>query len=315
MSESADFDSILEKLSGTGGAGAPAATDPMMQMMMLQMQQDRADRRASRDTMLQMIGTLAPVLLPMLFKKEADPVMMTLLQGMMTKNNDNTQTQVMLDMMRNNASVGMEQLKAAMLSIIETKDTLHKKALDEALESGSAPESGPAAILRELRLGLGALAGSALLPTTASAPALPAPTTSAPAGNNPAQKPRHPVAVVLYQMRAVQTGEIKKEQQPAAIAAMVTVALQDEGLINVLGSGDIQQVVEYCMPHIKADAKLISWVSTDGVAVWVDHFVQRRFIPLVDAALDDGEGDDETEEDSGAEPETLTAEDAKHVGP
>ena len=296
-----DFDTILERLGG-GGGGA-AAADPMLTMMMMQMQNDRADRAAARQTMMQLATAVLPAVLPLLFKKDADPLVMTLLQGTLAKNNDGEQLKQMLQMMAAANQMTMEQLKSSLLSIMEMKDQQTKKLLeDRASEDDDEPKSGPAAIMQEVRLGLTALAGLAGSAPAPAAPALPAPAAGAAPAPNPSKPRQPPVVVLLHQMRGIQTGEITGNLG-AAWAAMATIALQDPQLLAAIDSDDIQQVVAYCQPHIVADPKLLQWVSGDGVAAWVDQMVQRKLIPLIDVARDDGT-------DDGQEPEELTAEDA-----
>lgn len=300
-----DFDTILERLGGGGGAGASA--DPMLTMMMMQMQNDRADRAAQRQTMLQLATAVLPAVLPLLFKKDADPLVMTLLQGTLAKNNDGEQLKQMLQMMAAANQMTMEQLKSSLLSIMEMKDAQTKKMLEDREGDDEEPKSGPAAIMQEVRLGLSALAGLAgSAPAQPTQAALPAPQAGQPAQNPPPQQRQRPapVVVVLHQLRGIQTGEITGNLG-AAWAAMATTALQDPGLLAALDTDDIQQVVAYCQPHIVADPKLLEWVSKDGVAAWIDQIVQRKLIPLIDVARDDGSDDS-----ADGEPEELTAEDA-----
>lgn len=296
-----DLDSILAALKGPS-AGAPGAIDPMA-MMMMQMQQDRADRAASRQTMLQMVTVLGPILVPMLFKKEQDPVLMALLSGLMNKKDDGEQFKSMLQMMAAGNQMTMEQMKQGLFSVMEMKDQQTKKLLEEASERGDdGPASGPAAIMREIRLGLGSVVSmlpqnQAAVPN-ASAPTtnLPAPTAGQPAPAAVNRPP--PIAVVLAQLQAIQTGKVK--ESPATWAALSTVALQDEALLQALddcNDDDLQPLFAYCLPHLKASAPLMAWVSVEGVAAWIDDRVKRKLLPLIDAARDDGEeGGEEGEE-------------------
>lgn len=299
-----DFDSILERLGG-GGSNAGSA-DPMMTMMLMQMQNDRADRAAQRQTMLQLATAVLPAVLPLLFKKDADPLVMTLLQGTLAKNNDGEQLKQMLQMMAAANQMTMEQLKSSLLSIMEMKDQQTKKMLEDRAEDDEEPKSGPAAIMQEVRLGLTALAGLAGSAPVAPSPAQPSaalPAPGHPAANPQPQRQRQPpVVVLLHQMRGIQTGEITGNLG-AAWAAMATIALQDPQLLAAIDSDDIQQVVAYCQPHIVADPKLLQWVSGEGVAAWIDAMVQRRLIPLIDVARDDGTDDG----DGGGDPEELNA--------
>lgn len=300
-----DFDSILERLGG--GAGGTSSADPMLTMMMMQMQNDRADRAAQRQTMLQLATAILPAVLPLLFKKDADPLVMTLLQGTLAKNNDGEQLKQMLQMMAAANQMTMEQLKSSLLSIMDMKDQQTKRMLEEARsEDDDEPKSGPAAIMQEVRLGLTALAGLAGSAPQQTQPALPAPQPGAPTAANPQpQRPRQPpVVVLLHQMRGIQTGEITGNLG-ASWAAMATIALQDPQLLAAIDSDDIQQVVAYCQPHIVADPKLLAWVSGDGVAAWIDAMVQRKLIPMIDVARDDGT--DDGEGDGGTDPEELNA--------
>lgn len=266
-----DLDSILSALSGPSN-NAGGSVDPMMQMMMMQLQQDRADRAASRQTMIQMVTALAPILVPVLFKKDADPVLMTLLQGMMSKNNDGEQFKAMLQMMQASSQMSMDQMKTTMLSILETKDSLHKKALEDALERAedAEPASGPAAILKELRLGLGGIAG--LMASAPAQPALPQPAQPAKlaapqsAAPNPGQ-PLPPIAVILHRLQGIQTGAIKAT--PAVWAALATVACQDGALLQAVDDctdDDLQPLMAYCAPHIQNDPKLLAWITQPGIA-------------------------------------------------
>lgn len=302
-----DFDNILERLGG--GGGNAGAADPMMTMMMMQMQNDRADRAAQRQTMLQLATAVLPAVLPLLFKKDADPLVMTLLQGTLAKNNDGEQLKQMLQMMAAANQMTMEQLKSSLLSIMEMKDAQTKKMLaDRDDDDDSEPKSGPAAIMQEVRLGLTALAGLGLGGGAPAAPAQPQaalPAPGQPAAPNPGRPRQAPVVVLLHQMRGIQTGEITGNLG-AAWAAMATIALQDPGLLAAIDSDDIQQVVAYCQPHIVADPKLLQWVSGEGVATWVDQMVQRKLIPLLDVARDDGTDEDDT----APEPEELNADNA-----
>lgn len=318
-----DFDNILEKLGG--GGGNAGAVDPMLTMMMMQMQNDRADRAAQRQTMMQLATAVLPAVLPLLFKKDADPLVMTLLQGTLAKNNDGEQLKQMLQMMAAANQMTMEQLKSSLLSIMEMKDAQTKKMLEDRDDADDEPKSGPAAIMQEVRLGLSALAGLAGSAQPQPQAALPAPNgvcgvcrtpfenglqmCKCMGARNPAPaRPRQPpVVVLLHQMRGVQTGEITGNLG-ASWAAMATIALQDPALLAAIDSDDIQQVVAYCQPFIVADPKLLAWVSGDGVATWIDAMVQRKLIPMIDVARDDGSDDDQ-------EPEELTAEDAAGAAP
>ncbi len=323
-----DLDSILEALKGPSAA-APGAIDPMA-MMMMQMQNDRADRAASRQMMLQLITGIAPLILPMLMqKKEADPIMMTLLSSLLGKKDDGEQLKSMLQMMAAGNQMTMEQMKSSLLSIMEMKDQQTKKLLEEASERGDdGPASGPAAIMREIRLGLGAAIN--LLPQQ---PQQPAQVASVPNlmhttmdkvsckrcgtayvdgrqackcadAQAPAQRPP-PIAVVLAQLQAIQTGKVK--ESPATWAALSTVALQDDALLAALddcAEDDLQPLFAYCLPHLKASQTLMAWVSAEGVPAWIDDRVKRKLLPLIDAARDDGE--EEAEEDP-AEPAAVPA--------
>lgn len=301
-----DFDNILERLGG--GSGNAGSADPMMTMMMMQMQNDRADRAAQRQTMMQLATAVLPAVLPLLFKKDADPLVMTLLQGTLAKNNDGEQLKQMLQMMAAANQMTMEQLKSSLLSIMDMKDQQTKKMLEDARsDDNDEPKSGPAAIMQEVRLGLSALAsfaGSQPQPQ----PNQPQAALPAPAGNNPQpSRPRQPpVVVVLHQMRGIQTGEITGNLG-ASWAAVATIALQDPQLLAAIDSDDIQQVVAYCQPFIVADPKLLEWVGREGVASWVDQMVQRKLIPLLDVARDDGSDEDEN---NTGEPEELSVDDA-----
>jgi len=301
-----DFDNILDRMSGASAGGPGGAGDPMMTMMLMQMQNDRADRAASRQTMMQLATAVLPAVLPLLFKKDADPVMMTLLQGLLTKNNDGEQFKSMLQLMQASSQMTMDQLKSSLLSIMDMKDQQTKKMLEDARSGNDddEPKSGPAAIMQEVRLGLTALAGLSMSAPPAS-PALPAPADE-PVAANPRQR-QPAVVVLLHQLRGVQTGEIKGNLG-ASWAAMATIALQDPQLLAAIDSDDIQQVVAYCQPHIVADPKLLQWVSGAGVASWIDAMVQRKLIPMIDVARDDGSDDDE----SGEEPEVLSASNTDH---
>lgn len=306
----ADFDTMMERLTG-GGTAAPAGADPMLQMMMMQMQSDRADRAASRQTMIQMITSIAPLIIPLLFKKDADPVMMTLLQGLMAKNNDGEQTKAMLQMMAAGNQMTMEQMRTSLMSIMEMKDQQTKKMLEDRAESDDdGPKEGAAGLIHEIRMGLGSL-----VPLIAGAPpAAPAQTANLPApAANPAQnqqrQPKPPVVVVLNQMKGIQTGQIKKTEHAAALAAMVTVALQDAKLIEAFDTGDINEVVAYCVPFISTEPKLMTWLQSPGVGEWVNRYVEDRLGPMLDVARDLEEPADDTERSQSGpddnEPEEL----------
>lgn len=323
-----DLDSILATMnaqpatSDSGGGG-----NMMIQMMMLQMERDRSDRAASRQTMLQLVTALAPLILPMLLgKKEADPVLMTVLSGLMAKNNDGEQLKSFMQMMAAASQMSMDQMKTSLLSIMEIKDAQTKKMLDEAHQRGGdddGPASGPAAIMREIRLGLGSLVAVAgpAQPTTEAPAALPAPAAGAgagaPAAANPGQPKRPqapPVVVLLHQLRAIQTGAVKAT--PATWAALATVALQDPALIQACddcSEDDLQPLLAYCAPHVQQDTKvLLPWITTPGVAQWVDKVVRSKLLPMIDAARDDDQGDED--QTDGDEPETLDVNAADAAG-
>lgn len=309
-----DFDSILEAIKGPAASGG--SIDPTT-LMLMQMQQDRADRAASRQMMLQMVTALAPLLLPMFMgKKEADPLLMTVLQSVLGKQSNTDQLKEFMQMMAAASNMSMEQMKQSMLSIMELKDTQTKKMLEDARSGGdddSGALSGPAAIMREIRLGLGSVVGMlpANQPAAPAAPqaALPAPGAAQPAAQNPGQRPP-PIVVVLHQLQAIQTGKVK--DNPATWTALSCVALQDQQLLSVLddcSDDDLQPLLAYCLPHIKASQALAQWISTAGVPEWIDTKVRKKLFPLIDAARDD-EPDDSQDEllqppTPGDEPEEL----------
>lgn len=321
-----DLDSILEAIKGPNAAGGGGGMDPMT-LMLMQMQNDRADRAASRQMTIQMVTALAPLVLPMfLGKKEADPIMMTLLSGLLNKNNDGEQLKNFMQMMSAATNMSMEQMKTSMLGIMELKDQQTKKMLEDVgNRDDDGPASGPAAIMREIRLGLGSISGlmaPAAEPAAAAPIALPAPGAAAANPAAPAAKRAPPIVVVLHQLHAIQSGKIK--ETPAVWAALSTVALQDDALLQALddcSEDDLQPLFAYCLPHLKASPVLMGWVSADGVAAWVDKKVKAKLMPLIDAARDDGEDDGEdngdTESpvaasaDTGTEPEVLQPEAAE----
>ncbi len=334
MSEDLDLDKILEAIKGPSGGAGGGGMD-MATLMVMQMQNDRADRAASRQMMMQLVTAIAPLLLPMLMqKKEADPILMTVLSSVLGKQNDGAQLQQFMQMMSAATNMSMEQMKTSMLGIMELKDQQTKKMLEERGEDDGDGGSPAAAIMREVRLGLGAVVG--MLPSAQPQPqpaqvtmhppaALPAPGSSParPAGQRPP-----PVVVVLHQLQAIQSGKVK--ESPASWAALSTVALQDDALLTALDDctdEDLQPLFQYCLPHLQVKAAdgsqpLLTWVQQDGVATWIDDRVRRKLLPLIDAARDDGEGDGEAAPDApvdgmhpmpnpadvGTEPEVLQPE-------
>lgn len=288
----------------------------------------REDRRrdadeARRSDMMKMLIGLGTTILPALLNKGPDPLVATLLQATIAKSGSGAdEFRNMMEMQRQQSAAAMDSLKTALLGVMTVKDELHKQTIGELIDKlDNAGEGdsggGVAGTLREIRLALGAVAGiSGASPARADNPAIAAPSESVaenpgaqgrPAGQ-PAPPARRPVEVVLYQLMALQQGKVAKPK--LARAAMGTVALQDEELTKLLLSEEpdaMARLMDYCQPAVVKDQALLQWITSDGVAEWVEAYVRDQLCPLIDelAGEADAETDEEGEED-GQEPETLT---------
>jgi hypothetical protein len=322
MSDVPDLDAVLERFK-EGGKAEATDLDKLLAIKKLELDaaerrlaQEKEDRRTEREearraeTMKMIIG-LGSTLLPALLNK---PTMDPALLAMLSNRNGADEFKNMMEMQRQQAAQSMESLKTALLGIMSTKDEMHKRLLEDALEraedGGGESSGGFAGTLRELRLSLGALGGAGILAGAASAPA-PAPALPAPSANgeNPPPRPAprapaHPVVTVMRQLKLFQEGKVTK---PAlARAALVTVVLQDDELARLITAGDGNELFSYCAPHVGQHADLMQWIQIPGVAEWLELFIGDRLAPLVEEAMDDGEGDDgEDETVDDAEPEMI----------
>ena len=315
-----NLDAILEKLTAPAGAAdAGAAETSSIERLikleeMRQAAQDRRDARereerreerteAARSDQMKMILALATSILPSIMKRETDPALMAIITATIGKSGSGEEMRSILEMQRQQSAATMDLQLKSLLSVIATKDELNKKVLEDVMsrqdEGGDGGgSSGVAGIMKEVRLGLSAVGGmlggsrpaEPQAPLSLNPPA-PAATTDAPKQTS---GPRHPVLVVLHQLKALQEGKVGKPL--VARAAMVTVALNDEGLIDALLSDDGEDVYAYCLPHVKNDAVLIAWLQAPGVGEWLKNYLETQLVPQVDMAVngfeDDGENAD-----------------------
>ena len=311
-----ELDSFLEKLGGGGGNND--SMNPMLLMLMQQMRDDRAERRAADDRRQSMLLGLAPVLAPLiagLFNKQPDPLMLEVVRGAISGKDQSAQMTAMQEAQRAASAAALEQTRAMFTSVMEMKDDLNAKMMEKALESqtDAGAEGGPAAIMREVRLGLSALASMRqTAPVSADVPALAGPAASAttpaqPAGDaaDKTAPRRSVVAVVLHTMKQLQENAIPR---PAlAHASVIAVALNDEELTRLLVDGDEAAVIDYCLPTVSADPELMGWVNRRGVGAWISAYVNKRLaVGVADAVASDAElAADEGADDDDAEPEVL----------
>lgn len=325
INDDSNFDSLVDNLKKSAGSGG--AADVVLELEKLR--QEREDKRAERAEQIRreeraeakqaefnkLLLGLATSLLPSLLNKGTDPAIIALMSN---KGGNLEEVKAIMDLQRSAAQQQAQMMQQSFLEILKTKEEFNQQMLAKAMENGgdSGEEVGGfAGTLREVRLALGALAPNGLGAPAATAPGLPAPTeapTSGSAAPTPPPAPparaAAPAATVLHQLKALQEGKMKAK--PAIMrAALVTVTLQDEALVEALLSEDADRLLSYCAPFVQADAALMEWVQRDGVIPWLTDYIDRIMIPLVEAALDDGTEPDEEETDDskpvGKEPETL----------
>jgi hypothetical protein len=317
------FDALLDNLKkSANGDGAAVVLE------LEKLRQEREDKRAERAEqqrreeraeakqaeMNKLLLGLAASLLPSLLNKGTDPALLALIGS---KGNNLDEVKAIIDLQRSAAVQQAEMMQRSFLEILKTKEEFHQQMLTKAIESagegGGEEVGGFAGTLREVRLALGALAPNGLGAPTTPAPAIAAPASDAsapneaPKGPNPppaqpaAAKRAAPCATVLHQLKALQEGAMKAK--PAVMrAALVTVTLQDDKLVDALMSEDGEQLMAYCQPFVLEDAVLLEWIQKPGVAEWLTDYIERILVPLVEAALDEGDEDDG---DETSEPETL----------
>lgn len=304
-------DQILENLTAApaGANPADAGIDKLIKLEELRRQerkedaerereQRREDREAARasDQMKMIIG-LATTLLPMM-NRGTDPALIAAL----TNRGSGEEMKSILEMQRQQAAAQQDMQLKSFMSIIAVKDELNKQVLSDVINrqeesDGGAGAGGVAGIMREVRLGLGAVGGilGGRQPAPVEVPALSPPTPdSQPTQQAPQQQQQkarqHPVVIILKQLKAMQEGKVSKPL--VARAAMVTVALNDEGLIDALLSDQEDDVFAYCLPHVRSESDLVAWLQGPGVTDWLGNYLKNQLIPQVDMAVN---GFDETE--------------------
>lgn len=319
-----NLDAILEKLTAPAGAAdaGTAETASIERLIKLeemrQAAQDRRDARereekreeraeAARGDQMKMILALATSILPTIMKRETDPALMAIISATINKSGSGEEMRSILEMQRQQSAATMDLQLKSLLSVIATKDELNKKVLEDVMsrQDGEAEggSSGVAGIMKEVRLGLSAVGGMlggggrgaepqpplALNPPNGAQP-------TQPAAPQPQQhQQRHPVLVVLHQLKSLQEGKVSKPL--VARAAMVTVALNDEGLIDALLSDDGDDVYAYCLPHVQRDAVLVSWLQAPGVADWLKQYLETQLVPQVDMAVNGLDEEDDRVDD------------------
>lgn len=329
------FDKLFSKLSG--GDDKPAGLDPNT-LVLAMMQQGQQQAQMMMQMMVAMINANAN-----------KPAMDPLLIGLLTKQGDNTQFAALLDMQSKQSAALMEQTRASLLSVMETKDAIHKSTLEEAMNRDGGDGDGKtkshvAEILREVRLGLGAL--STMAPPPAVVPALTG------AGGPAAANPSHPVGgqapVGIPRVSAPAQPQAARETAPVLIlrnlmdfrlgrvkaksgvfySALAATAANDEGLVDALRGG-VDDVFAYCAPHVSAHADIMAWLQAPkpagapadllSNADWVNDVIERYVGPLtltaVDGALDDEPGDDDDGDDDAGDADGDAGTDPNAIPP
>lgn len=317
MNESAiDFDEMLNKLGGK--ESGDSMTNNIIMIMMQQNQQAaqaaKEDARRSQEALMAMMMKMAE-------PKPMDPLTLTLLQSLLGKGGDASESfKQMMEMQRQQAMASQETLKTTLLGVMELKDAAQKDIMERAIESasegGGGNESTTATILREIRLGLTAAAGSGLLggapkeaPAEAQQAALPAPAPApAHASPAPAAQPQTegrpaPALMLVRIMRELQQGTAKRPAISRSV--IVTLALQDKQLSDAILARDMDQVTAVCVPHVRDDAEVVAWITgsdADGkpISEWIAEYVADYLEPSLRDAMDLPDPDD-------GEPEELNA--------
>ena len=262
-----NLDAILEKLTApAGSADATTSENASIERLikleeMRQAAQDRRDQRereerreerteAARGDQMKMILALATSILPSIMKRETDPALMAIITATIGKSGSGEEMRSILEMQRQQSAATMDLQLKSLLSVIATKDELNKKVLEDVMSrqdgESEGASSGVAGIMKEVRLGLSAVGGmlGGGRPQEPQQPPLalnPPNGTAQPAQpTQQHQTQRHPVLVVLHQLKSLQEGKVSKPL--VARSAMVTVALNDDGLIDALLSDDGDEV-------------------------------------------------------------------------
>lgn len=315
-----DFDAIMAKYMG--GQQADAGGNAMMPMLFMMMKSERDDRKASQANMMQMLMTLLPALLPLFMNKGPDPLMLEMIKGIMSGKDQTQQFQQMLELQRQNTTASMEQLRTMFLGMMEQKDKINEEALKRASENDGGGKSTAVEVLREIRLGVAQLAmaptppGMAAVAQPGTETAAGAPAEATPAiANNPAPaalpgpKPGKDVVpqtlLILRQLKKIQENP-GHEKQPEWRAILVAMTLRDEDMLEILLSDNetpeqVQEnqlkLVDHCTPFITTNPDVMGWAKKEGVAAWLSNYVNKKLIPALIDALDDGEEEsDESEQ-------------------
>jgi len=330
---SANFDAILEKLTAAPGGPDTGSESASIEKLikleeMRQAAQDRRDARereerreeraeAARSDQMKLILGLASSLLPSLLSKGTDPALLAVITGIINKNASGEESKTLLQMNQQQTAAILDMQLKGMTTIMQAKDEMYKKTLDDVINredgEGGNNAGGVAGIMKEVRLGLtavGGMLGGARAPEPPQPLALNPPASVNPGQPaQPAQQQRaHPVTIVMRQLQAIQEGKVNKPL--VARAAMVTVALQDEGLIEALLADDEDEIYAYCLPHVRGDAGLVQWLQAPGVAEWLKKYLEEQLIPQVDMAVNGLEDDGEN---SAGDAPVETAQQTQHA--
>jgi len=295
------IDRVLQAFAGDN---APKGIDPMMGLLIsvmstnAQAAQQAAQRQAEQQQAAQQaqMQMLLAIIGPLMSKPPIDPVMLALL----TKDNGSESFKNMLEMQRQQSAQSMDSLRTALLSVMETKDSINKDMLERALESslGGGEESMGQTVLKLLPSLLSQQQPPAQTPaqTPETIATQPLPGAAASAAHPPAGAARQPapVVVVMRGLMALQRGTASKPN--ATAAAIVSVAFQDDQLIAALQSEDLGTVLTYVAPRISAEPAILAWLAEPEVEPWLTHYVDNRLIPQVLDVIDPDGGDDEEDD-------------------
>ncbi len=326
--DASPFMKLLQELNGNGGG---SKMDPTM-MLIMKMQEDaRREEKESRRHMLTLMITLVtpvlPVLVEKIFGQKSNPMLETLLKGIMEKGNGTDLMKEMMGFMMTGNQAMLNNMVQQLSTVSAVKDKIHEDSLEairrkqEDMDGDSKPNESPLVSgLREARLlmeavGINRKAGGTpnlnggLVPesipanTAQPTPNLAAPTAPETPANSGATTKAAPIAILIRTLYSLNTrGNEMTPKQRAGIRSRLAVAVQDdEVLTQAIIDGDSAKLTELGLSVVTADPAMMTWIQTPGVSDWITDYIGKQLGPILDEIVNAEElaKEDDTPETTG----------------
>jgi hypothetical protein len=311
------FDAMVAKL-----AGGKTGIDPSM-MMFMQMMNDskkdaeryrREEKESRRQNLALIVSLLAPVL-PILVEKifgvKNNPMLETLLKGVMEKGNNTDMLKDAMNFMITGNQTMLQSSIQNLQSVQSVKDEIYKEEIERIKnmkdEEGAEKEGNPIIEgMKEVRLLLEATKKKGADNLNATGPALNDPTP----GKQPPQKitaKTPPITMFLRSLYMLNTkGDSMTVQARAKIRTGIVMVIQDdEKLMKAIMDGDKDTLTELGTPVVMADPELLAWIGKPGVEPWISAYISKQIGPALDEIIN-GEQYAKEEEDSAQPPGIAT---------